>query len=161
MRLMPMAALAAAITMLSIGAIACGDDDDDDGADNGDPTQPAAAATATQEPELTEPTAEASEPAGGAAVRVTAADFSFSPASLTIDGASDTTITLDNAGSTPHTMNVYYDAGYTDALRDTGNVSPGASGELTIESNSVEQAPELFFRCEIHPSQMEGTIAVQ
>jgi plastocyanin len=129
-------------SLLALGAWACGDDDDDGG----------------DEPRATSTTASAG---GGDEVAITAEDFSFSPARLTISGASDTTITLNNTGDVPHTLNVYYDEGYTDLLRETGNVSPGANGELTIESDSIVEAPALFFRCNIHPQQMEGTITVE
>jgi plastocyanin len=148
MRFLRTAAFGAVLLILAVGALACGDDDDDGGDGGGD------------EPQATSTT-------GGAGggdedeVVVTAADFSFSPAALTISGASNTTITLNNTGDVPHTMNVYYNEGYTDLLRDTGNVSPGTSRELTIESDSIVQAPQLFFRCMLHPEQMEGTITVE
>jgi plastocyanin len=148
MQLVRMAALGAALVILAAGALACGDDDDDDG---GDDVQ-ATATSGSGAPGS--PTAAADE------VTVTAADFSFSPSALTISKTSNTTITLNNTGDVPHTIDIYYDAGYTDALDDTGNVSPGASGEVTIDSHSIEAAAELFFRCNVHPDQMEGTIRV-
>ena len=160
MKIVRVMALGALVVMLAIGAIACSDDDDDGG------DEPQASAT-TESGTAGSPTASgttASPTVSGGSedgLTITATDFSFSPAALTIDGATDNTITLNNTGDAPHTINIYYDAGYTDALADTGNVSPGTSSQVTVESNSVEEAPELFFRCNIHPQQMEGRITVE
>jgi plastocyanin len=160
------AALGAFMLALAIAALACGGDDDDDDT-NGAADEPLPTATRGTAASPTtgaggSPTGGATQPAaGGDEVAVTAADFSFSPSTFSISGASDTTITLTNTGDLPHTIHVYYDAAYTDLLTDTGNVSAGETGEVTIESNSIESAPELFFRCNIHPSQMQGTITVE
>jgi plastocyanin len=155
MQFMRLAALGAVLVMLAVGVLACADDDGDDGSD-----EPRATSTTGSAPRATSPTADA-DGASGDEVTITAEDFSFSPAALTINGASDTTITLNNTGDLPHALTIYYDEGYTDLLRNTGNVSPGASGELTIESDSIVEAPDLFFRCSIHPQQMQGTITVE
>jgi plastocyanin len=156
MQLVRMAALGAALVLVAGGALACGDDDDNGGDDGGD--EPRATATAGSTPQAT--SANGSPAAGGDAVTITAADFSFSPAATTVDGTTDTTITLNNTGDLPHTLHVYYDAAYTDLHSNTGNVSPGASEEVSVTAHSVEAAQELFFRCNVHPDQMEGTITV-
>jgi plastocyanin len=39
----------------------------------------------------------------------------------------------------------------------TGNIPGGTVGEFTV---SLE-AGDYFFRCELHPSQMQGTITAQ
>ena len=80
-----------------------------------------------------------------------------------MNGANDTTITLTNTGVAPHTMKVYRDQGYTDAVpgAETQPVAGGASDDFTLTSASIGGATQLFFRCTIHPAQMQGTIAVQ
>ena len=169
------AALGAAMVVLSVAAAACGSDDD--GGDDA-PTATAPAATSTTsaasatEPASTPTTeapaatattaATATEPAGAPEeVVVTAADLSFTPPSFTINGDVDTTVTLTNGGALPHTINVYRDQAYSDAVADTGTISGGGTGELTLTSVAVGDATQLFFRCNIHQQAMQGTITVE
>ncbi len=183
MKLARMAAIAAGLLVLTLAAVACGGDGDDNG-DEGDATQPAATSTRavatapppepTEAPEATEevkatetsapaPTATATTAPTVDALTVNAGDFAFNPNALSVDGANDTAITLNNTGGAPHSMKIYRDAGYGDAVAgaDTDLVSAGASGSLTLTSTNIGAATQLFFRCEVHPSQMEGTIAVE
>lgn len=174
-------ALCAGLATLALIAAACGGDGSDD--DDAAPTATRPAATATREaqdtptaaddtatPALTaEPTAAPpTVPPPTAApiidmLTVTAADFAFSPGAITVNGARDTRITLTNAGAAPHTMTVYRDAGFTQGIpaAQTQPISGGASADFTLTSSDIGGATQLFFRCEVHPSQMQGTIAVQ
>ena len=161
------AALGAA-ALLALGAIACGDDDDD--GDNGEatvarttgPTRPATSPTAgTTAAATSAATAATTGTAGaGETLTVTAADNRFSPTSLQAAIGEPVTIELDNTGSNPHTLTVYEDAGYTTEVAgaDTGQVSGGDTGDFTA---TFDEAKTYSFRCENHPSQMEGTITVQ
>jgi plastocyanin len=190
MKLVRGAALAAGLMVLGVAALACGGDDDD--GDSDEATEPAATSTraATSTPAgtstpLAEDTAEPAAPTTAPApapttapapppttapappridtLTVSAGDFAFSPSALTVSGANDTAITVTNTGVTPHTMKVYRDQGYTDALAgaETQPITGGASGGFTLTSASIGGAAQLFFRCTIHPAQMVGTIAVQ
>jgi hypothetical protein len=180
----------AALAATCLAGAACGGDDERDVAPT--VTQAAAtstrppptatvAATSTSEPEITEaaPTeaAPTAPPATAAAptpapptpaprvdaLSVAAADFSFSPSALSVSRGSDTVITLSNTGVAPHSMKVFRDAGYTDAVAgaETPSIDGGASAAFTLASADVGTSTQLFFLCTVHPNQMEGTIAVQ
>jgi hypothetical protein len=60
-------------------------------------------------------------------------------------------------------MKVYSDAGYSSAVAgaDTDIITAGGSGGFTLTSAAIGGATQLFFRCEVHPAQMEGTISVE
>lgn len=145
---------------LSVGLVACGDDDDpDDGGAAGSPSAAATtAAEATTEP--TEPAEDTPAAGGAGAVTVVAADLSFTPTSFDVTAGEETTVTLDNTGALPHTLTVFSDADYTTAVdgADTDTIAGGDTGEFTV---TFDEAGELFFRCTIHPNQMQGTITVQ
>jgi plastocyanin len=180
MKLVHGVVLAAGLIALTFAAIACGGDDGDS-VESGDATQPAAtstraataaatptAAEATNEPAATAPaapapTAAATTPPSIDTLTVSAGDFAFSPNVLSVNGANDTAITLTNAGVAPHSLKVYRDAAYGNAVAgaETGIISGGESDAFTLTSTDIGGATQLFFRCEVHPSQMEGTIAVQ
>ena len=111
------------------------------------PTQaPAGEAPAAEEPQASE-------------VNVTAADFSFEPAAVEVASGSEVTFNLQNDGSAPHTLTLYSDADFTTPIdgASTGNVSGGGSDSFTV---TFDEAGGFFFRCEIHPGQMQGEITV-
>jgi plastocyanin len=70
------------------------------------------------------------------------------------------TVEVTNTGTAPHTFTVYSDEEYTEAVEgaDTGNISGGGTGEFTT---TFDEAGNYFFRCDIHPTQMEGELIVQ
>jgi len=145
------------LLILALGVAACGDDDDDTGDGGTD-------ATATEDTGDGGADATATEDAGGddggdggvTFVEVDAADFSFLPNALDVDAGIDLTFVLSNADSAPHTLTVYSDADFTEAVvgADTGNVPGGTVGEFV----TTLDAGGYFFRCEVHPSQMQGTV---
>ena len=123
---------------LVLGVVAACSDDDDEEDDGGQPAATTAAA------------------GGGASdsVTVEGKDFSFDPDTFTVAAGKEVTITLDNTGSAPHTIDVYTDEEYTDAVdgAETGNVDGGETGEF----KATFEGGEYYFRCEVHPSQMTG-----
>jgi plastocyanin len=140
---------------LLVTASACGDDDD-----NGGGAQPTVASTRAS----ASPTrAAANTPSGGTeseTLNVAAQDFSFSPGELEATRGKPYTIALDNRGQFPHTLTVYEDEDFTRkvAQADTGRVAGGASGQFVVTFN---EAKDYYFRCEVHPTQMQGEIKVQ
>ncbi len=140
--------------LIAVGVTACGGgDDDDDG--GGAPTQAAtgtrsaAPATATQ----------GGDGGGATFVEVDAADFSFSPTDVTAAAGVPLTFAIANTGDAAHTFNLYLDEDFTDAVDggETGQMPGGTVGEFTITLD----AGEYFFRCEIHPGQMQGTLTAE
>jgi plastocyanin len=93
-------------------------------------------------------------------ISVVAADFSFDPIELEATEGDPITVAVTNAGTQPHTLTVYSDEQFTEAVEgaDTGNISGGGTGEFTT---TFDEAGKYFFRCDIHPNQMEGELIVQ
>jgi LPXTG-motif cell wall-anchored protein len=121
-------------------------------------TQTETAPTPTPPPEpqvLADETKEAPEPEpdpelkaiAAASGSVTIADFSFSPASLTINQGD--TVTWVNNGPTPHSATA------NDGSFNTGVLKAGASG-----SHTFGQAGTFSYYCQPHP-YMKATIVVQ
>lgn len=130
-----------ATVSLTAGIVACGGDDEGNGAATAAATTRAAVETSAS---------------GGAetAIEVDAADFSFDPDTFTVAAGEDVTITLNNTGEATHTLTVYTDEDFSEPIEgaDTGNVSAGAKGEFT----NTFDAGEYYFRCDRHPTQMQG-----
>jgi plastocyanin len=128
-----------AIALLSLVVVlgGCGSDDPSDSASDGDAKKPA---------DTSEPTTDATEPAGGAdAADITAQDFAFTPATIEVEAGTEVTITNDDGA--PHTFTAD-DGSFDEAL------SAGSSATHTFEK------PGSFtYHCEIH-SSMKGTVEV-
>ncbi len=142
-------ALAGLACIVLVTAAACGDDDDDP---NG-PTDTGSTPNVATTQDNVEPTSPEPD------VSVVATDFAFAPSTLEASAGEAVTITFQNDGAAPHTMTVYEDEEYETPLAgaDTQQVAAGASGGLTV---TFPDAQTYFFRCEVHPTQMEGTIDV-
>lgn len=131
-------------------AVACGNDDD---AGSG-PTDLGSTPNVA-----TSPGTNVEEESPVPNVEVVATDFAFAPTTLTATAGEAVSITLDNQGAAPHTMTLYEDEAYATAVAgaDTQNVAGGATGGITV---TFDEAQTYYFRCEVHPAQMEGTIEV-
>jgi plastocyanin len=93
------------------------------------------------------------EAAPADAVELVATDFAFEPSSLTLDAAGEHTLTLRNDGEFPHAL------AFDDLDAATGNVDPGASGEVTVELEPGSYT--LYCPVGNHRDQgMEGTLVV-
>ena len=79
---------------------------------------------------------------------------SLDPAPATVD------VTADNGGEVPHTITFYADAAFTQKVPGADSGSVAAGGSKTFSFTPPDGASELFFRCEIHPTQMTGKITV-
>jgi plastocyanin len=79
---------------------------------------------------------------------VAVADFSFTPASITVNVGD--TVTWTNSGpDEPHTATA------NDGSFDTGDIAVGSSA-----SHTFDQAGTFAYVCSIHPDQMSGTVTV-
>ena len=98
---------------------------------------------------------------GGTAITVTARDFEFGPDELTAKKGETLNIAFTNQGATSHTFSVFTDEAYTTPLpgADTGSVGAGDTKQLsfTVPADSGD----LYFRCNIHPTQMKGEIKIE
>jgi plastocyanin len=124
---------------LTIGLVACGDDDDD------------GATPATEATEATEATAGATDggaattaaPAGDATISIVGFDFGDP-----ITVAAGTSVTVVNESSETHTLTA------DDGSFSTGEIAPGASAVLQLDEPGTHT-----FHCAIH-SSMQGSITV-
>ena len=146
------AAFPIGVLLLMLAAVACGG-----GTSSADKTATAAAKTGG-----TNPTAAAtkatSSPASGVAAKqitITAKDFSFSADDVNVSKGDTVAITFKNSGSATHTLTFYTDDAYTNPIAgaDTGNVNGGSTKTLTVKADAG-----LYYRCNIHPTQMKGEI---
>ena len=148
--------IATGLTGFSVLAAACGG-----GTSSSDKTSTAGAGSASPARATTPASggAVATSPAG-ATLDVTARDFEFNPTTLSASTGKPLTINFSNQGGTGHTFSLYTDQQHTKAVAngDTGTVSAGGSKTLTLPASAI--TGNLFFRCEIHPTQMMGEITV-
>jgi plastocyanin len=144
------------LSLLIAATIACGDDDE---AQIGEPdaTSPAATREDDNTPEATGD--DTGGPTGAATalddeVQVQADDFRFNPETFALPAGAPSKIEVTNVGAAPHTLTIYSDEEYNDQVpgADTGTI--GAGEDASIETTF--DAGQYFFRCEIHPTQMEG-----
>ena len=87
-------------------------------------------------------------------------DFAFNPNAFEAPQGRVFNITAKNSGSTRHTLNVYKDAAFATPLTPDSHVevAPGATEGLFVKFDAVAT---YYFRCEIHPQQMQGQITVK
>jgi plastocyanin len=95
---------------------------------------------------------------GAGAITVTARELSYEPSRIEVVAGAATTVTFHNEDEVAHTLTVYLASSATGApVADTGEVPPGGAGEITVLFGSGAHD----FRCEIHPDEMSGVIAVR
>jgi plastocyanin len=128
--------------LLSLGLVACGDDDDDTPAGEAETTAPTT--------EDAQPDANPPAPSGEAvrSAKVAMVDFSFQPPTVTVQAGGK--VTWQNQGQAPHTATA--DGG----AFDTGTVD---SGKLKSETAAFKETGTFPYICEIHP-EMQGTVEV-
>ncbi|CAN5145366.1 hypothetical protein BH20ACT24_BH20ACT24_13050 [soil metagenome] len=129
------------------------------------PTQMEGTVTVTEGAPAGEPGADGAEgegPAGGeggaADASLSANGIAFDVSELTVPGGGDVTIAFDNMEAVPHNLAVYTDESAAEAVF-TGDVVTGpTSVDYTF---AAPDAGEYFFRCDIHPTEMQGTLIVE
>ena len=149
------------VLALALVAAACGDDDDNGAtatpADTGTPTP---AATDTPTPAATDtPTPPPSE-----------SDFeikmvpviAFDIDELTIPADTDVTIVANNEDTAiPHNLSVWESREVAESGGDSIAITPICNGPCVEELTVNVSAGEYFFRCDVHPLTMVGTITAE
>jgi plastocyanin len=134
-----------ALAALCVLAVACGDDDDDTGTDGGNETDAATTAPAGngngEEPD----------------VSITIEGSAFNPDEFTVPADGDVVIGITNEDTIAHTFTVYTDAEFTE-MQGTTLPLDGGAGDTVF---GTFPAGEYFFRCEIHPAQMQGSFTAE
>ncbi|MEO8456528.1 MAG: cupredoxin domain-containing protein [Chloroflexota bacterium] len=118
------------------------------------------------------PSGEAS-PTGSAApgqVEITMSDNKFDNTALTLAAGTDVTIPLKNNGTAVHNVHIagpdgnfgadFCSATGADPCSDPVRLAAGATGTLTF---TVPNTPgtKIPYRCDFHPTEMDGEITVQ
>ena len=153
--------LVAVVAAASLVA-ACGGSD----SKKSDTPAPGATSGATKAAAPTKATA-ASTPATDATKRTqvdtlnaTAKDFSFALDLTSVHpGVPGVDVTFTNNGGTTHTLTFYEDSGYTKKLNGSGNISSGQTGGFPFLPSTG--ATSVFYRCDIHTTQMKGELSVK
>lgn len=122
-----------ALLLLALVFAACGDDTGSD--------TTAADTTTTASDEMT------TTAGGSMEASVSMVDITFEPAEMTIEVG--TTVTWTNDDTVAHTVTAL------DGSFLSGTLDPGGSFSHTFETTGT-----FDYRCEIHPTQMTGTIEV-
>jgi plastocyanin len=93
--------------------------------------------------------------AGGESVALTATEYKFDPADVTVDAAGKVTFTVTNDGQETHALEVEGD----DVEEETDSIAAGDSGTLTVDLEPGEY--ELYCPIDGHREQgMEGKLVV-
>lgn len=96
---------------------------------------------------------------GGEATTVVAEGSMFNTDQITLPADTAATIILQNRdASIQHNLSIYRDEGYTDPIVMEAPFS--GPGEQPYDVPALEAAT-YFFRCDIHPTTMEGTVVVE
>jgi plastocyanin len=92
---------------------------------------------------------------GGESVALTATEFAFDPADVSVDAAGKVTFTVSNDGQETHALEVEGNG----VEEETGSIAPGESGTLTVDLEPGEY--EFYCPIDGHREQgMEGELVV-
>jgi len=90
-------------------------------------------------------------------VEVAADDLAFNVETITAPAGESFTVTFTNNEAVPHNFSVYTEEGGQEIA--IGNViNEGETDEITIEGL---EPGEYFFVCDVHPTEMTGTLVVE
>jgi plastocyanin len=147
----PLVALAV-LALLAL-SLACGGDDEGNGGDGGAATTPAGDGNGDGN----------GGDGGETTFDVSMGDNLFDPNELTVPAGAEVTINLTNDGTAIHNMRVAgADNEYNtddDAVSEEELVNAGDSA--VVNWTSPDEAGEVDFQCDFHPSDMIGTITVE
>ncbi|HEX2049821.1 MAG TPA: cupredoxin domain-containing protein [Actinomycetota bacterium] len=89
---------------------------------------------------------------------ISAANLQFNTNELSLPAGQETSFTLQNEDTQPHNLSIYEDDSADEALFEGDVVEGGQTGQYDIPSIP---AGEYFFRCDLHPDSMVGTVAFE
>ena len=87
-----------------------------------------------------------------------AANVQFDTKELTVPADEEVTLPFNNEDSAPHNFSIYEDESAEKDLFVGQNVEGGASTDYSIPAL---KKGEYFFRCDLHPTSMTGTVVVE
>jgi plastocyanin len=96
---------------------------------------------------------------GGTTVQLIAKDISFDKDEITLTAGAQATIQFDNQDEgLPHNFAIYEDESAGTAIFQ-GDIVEGPN--TTQYAFTAPDAGTFFFRCDVHPMQMTGTVVVE
>ena len=95
---------------------------------------------------------------GGEATTITAASVQFNTDSLTLPADEEVGLEFVNDDSVEHNFSIYEDDSAEEALFTGQNIGAGASTTYNIPPLDKGK---YFFRCDLHPTAMTGTVTVE
>ena len=106
------------------------------------------------------PAAAEGEGGGDAAagITLTAAAVQFDTDQLSWPADEETTVAFHNEDSVPHNFSIYTDESAEEDLFVGQEIGAGASADYSVEPL---EAGEYFFRCDLHPTSMTGTVTIE
>ena len=129
-------------------------------------TETTAATTTTETPSATETTAatanQTTAAAGGEAVTVdlSAQNIAFDKSSITVPAGAAVTVDFDNKDSgIPHNFAVYTDSSASQSIFKGETITGPAT--TTYHFTAPSDPGTYYFRCDVHPEQMNGNFVVQ
>lgn len=93
----------------------------------------------------------------GGAVEITAENLEFNADTIEAPAGEAFTVTLVNNDSAPHNFSVYTEEGGDEIV--VGDVIDGGE-TIEVEVPALD-AGEYFFVCDVHPTEMTGTVVVE
>jgi plastocyanin len=90
---------------------------------------------------------------------VVAQSLAFDTDEITLPAGTPTPIIFQNRDADPHNLSIYRDQGYTDPVYEPGDPFPGPDDE--IYNVPPLEPGTLYFRCDVHPTTMEGRVVVE
>jgi plastocyanin len=91
-------------------------------------------------------------------ITITAANVAFDADAITLPADEEATVTLVNDDAAQHNFSIYTDDSATEDLFE-GQIIDGGS-QIDNEIPPLEPG-EYFFRCDVHPGSMTGTVTVE
>ena len=106
------------------------------------------------------PAAAEGEHGGGEAggITLSAAAVQFDTDQLSWPAGEETTVAFHNEDSVPHNFSIYTDESGEKDLFVGPEVGAGASADYAVDPL---EAGEYFFRCDLHPTSMTGTVTIE
>lgn len=89
---------------------------------------------------------------------ISAANVQFNTNELSLPAGQETSFTLQNEDTQPHNLSIFEDDSADKALFEGDVVEGGQTGQYDIPSIP---AGEYFFRCDLHPDSMVGTVVFE
>ena len=100
--------------------------------------------------------AHAAAPSGGA--EISAAGVAFDTDHLTLTAGEETAVPFTNEDTVPHNLSIYEDDSAAKDLFIGAEVGGGSA--IDYEIPALDKG-EYFFRCDLHPTSMIGTVTVE